>query len=86
MFMAQLSNCRRDYLTKLIKKLDPTRAAYRNLSELLDHSYIHNRANHSEECVDLVTGANTNSIESNWCLVRTPMLINGSRKYIYSSY
>ena len=55
-------------------------------SKLSDQGYIHLTVNHSENYVYPITGANTNTVEGLWNLMRRSMPKFGTQKHFYASY
>jgi hypothetical protein len=55
-------------------------------SKLSDQGYIHLTVNHSKNYMDPITGANTNTVEGLWNLMRRSMPKFGTQKHFYASY
>ena len=58
----------------------------KSYSTLQEEGYIHGTVNHSYECVNSVTGDNTQMIESTWRVVKQSLPKFGTTKEQYDSY
>jgi hypothetical protein len=50
------------------------------------NNYKHLKVNHSQNFVDLATGAHTNSIEGSWFHIKESLPVHGTRRSIFTSY
>jgi transposase-like protein len=82
---------KRETLTNVLKKYVDEQSiihsdCWRSYNELCNHFSAHKTVNHSENFVDPVTNTHTNTIEGNWCGVKSQTTITHRTKNFVELY